>query len=290
MKPQRAAKSAPGVPGRLFLCPTPLGNLEDITLRSLRTLREADLIMAEDTRVTRTLLARHDIGTPVRSFHAGNVKARVREVGDLLRQGRSIAVVSDAGMPGVSDPGSELIHEARALGARIELLPGPSAVPSAAVLSGFDVSAFRFDGFVPRKAGERRSYLEGLRTETAPVVWFEAPTRVLDLLGAVRTTLPERRLFILREYTKKFEEQLVGTAEELFAHFMQSPPRGEFTLVLEGTSHASPKTTDGDLDAAIAFLRDAGLSAKDTAEALRRATGVSRNTLYRMALERDRTR
>jgi 16S rRNA (cytidine1402-2'-O)-methyltransferase len=274
--------------GKLVLCATPLGNLEDITLRALRALREADLIIAEDTRVTRTLLARHEIRTPVRSFHAGNAKARIREVSDLLREGRAIAVVSDAGMPGISDPGVELIREARAMGAGVEVLPGPSAVPAAAVLSGFDISSFRFDGFVPRKAGERARYLEGLRAQTSPVIWFEAPTRIVELLKAVRNVLPERRLFVLREYTKKFEEQLTGTAEELLARFSASPPRGEFTLVLEGARDAQPAAA-GDVAAAIAFLRDAGLSARDAAEAVRLASGAPRNELYRMALERKRT-
>lgn len=269
-----------------MLCPTPLGNLEDITLRCLRALREADLIIAEDTRVTRKLLARHDIHTPLRSFHAGNAAVRVREVAGLLRDGRIIAAVSDAGMPGISDPGVELVREARTMGAGVEVLPGPSAVPAAAVLSGFDVSSFRFDGFVPRKAGERTSYLEGLRAETAPVIWFEAPTRIIELLKAVRAVLPERRLFVLREYTKKFEEHVSGTADELLERFAHTPPRGEFTIVLEGSPGAQ-LGSGRDLAAAIAFLRDAGLSAKDAAEAVRLATGAPRNALYRMALERE---
>jgi len=273
-------------PGTLILCPTPLGNLEDITLRCLRALREASVIIAEDTRVTRTLLARHDIHTPLRSFHAGNAQARTREVSERLKAGDTVAVVSDAGMPGISDPGSELVRAARSLGATVEVLPGPSVVPAAAVLSGFDASTFRFDGFFPRKAGERAAYLESLRGEQAPVVWFEAPTRIAALLRAVHATLPERRLFVVREYTKKFEEQSIGTAAQLLERFGDRA-RGEFTIVMEGADASLPQRS-GDLAAAIAFLRSAGLSAKDAAEAIRLATGAPRNELYRLALRRER--
>jgi 16S rRNA (cytidine1402-2'-O)-methyltransferase len=273
-------------PGALVLCPTPLGNLEDITLRCLRMLREADVIIAEDTRVTRTLLARHDIHTPLRSFHAGNAQARTREVSERLRAGDVVAVVSDAGMPGISDPGSELVRTARSLGARVELLPGPSAVPAAAVLSGFDVGAFRFDGFFPRKPGERTAYLDSLRGVRSAVVWFEAPSRIAALLRAVQASLPERRLFVLREYTKKFEEQSIGTAAQLLER-LGDRPRGEFTIVMEGADASLPARS-GDIAAAVAFLRSAGLSAKDAAEAIRLATGAPRNELYRLALKRER--
>jgi len=286
VNPADPAGARPAQSGRLVVCPTPLGNLEDITLRCLRELREAQVIIAEDTRVTRTLLARNDITTPLLSFHAGNAARRAREVAERLRQGQVVAVVSDAGMPGISDPGVELVREARALGAIVEVLPGPSAVPAAAVLSGFDVSSFRFDGFPPRKPGERRAYLEGLRAERSAVVWFEAPTRIAQLLRAVQAALPERRLFIVREYTKKFEEQFVGTASELVQR-VGSAPRGEFTIVLEGARTASPAAS-GDLAASIAFLRAAGLSAKDAAEAVRLASGAPRNELYRLALAHKR--
>lgn len=273
--------------GKLVICPTPLGNLEDVTLRSLRVLRESDVIFAEDTRVSKTLLHHYDIQTPLRSFHERNARSRLRELRALLSDGKTAVVVSDAGMPGISDPGVELVREARKLGAVVELLPGPSAVPAAVVLSGFEEGSFRFDGFPPRKSGELRAYLERLVTERAAVVWFEAPTRVIDLLRAVATVLPERRVFVMREYTKKFEEHLLGTASEVESR-LASPPRGEFTLVLEGQKELSlPRT--GNVEAALAFLRRSGVSAKDAAQAIRLATGVSRNELYRLALKRDRT-
>jgi 16S rRNA (cytidine1402-2'-O)-methyltransferase len=269
--------------GKLVLCPTPLGNLEDITLRALRTLRESDVIFAEDTRVTKNLLRHFDIATPLRSFHERTEASRIRELREMLREGKNVAVVSDAGMPGISDPGVELVREARACKAAIEVLPGASAVPAALVLSGFDVSSFRFDGFPPRKPGERRAYLSGLEGERAATVWFEAPSRVYALLRDVADALPARRIFVLREYTKKFEQQVVGTAPEVRS-VIASPARGEFTLVLEGAPEALKPVSAG-VGKAMDFLRSHELSAKDATEAIRLATGLSKNELYRLALK-----
>src|SRR5450432_2417852 len=192
------------MPGRLVLCPTPLGNLEDVTLRVLRCLRECDVVFAEDTRVSVTLLRHYEIDKPMRSFHEGVEAQRMRELARLLGDGKLVAVVTDAGMPGISDPGVDLVRAARESGAAVEVLPGPSALLGALVLSAFDVSRFRFDGFPPRKPGARRTYLESLRAERAVTVWYEAPTRVRDLLADVAAIFPERRVFALREYTKKF--------------------------------------------------------------------------------------
>ena len=278
--------------GKLLLCPTPLGNLEDITLRVLRVLRDSDVIFAEDTRVTKNLLRHFDINTPLRSFPEGAHAARLRTLRVLLDEGKTVAMVSDAGMPGISDPGCELVREARDCGAEVEALPGPSAVPGALVLSGFDVSAFCFDGFPPRKAGERRAYLRSLEHERAAVVWFEGPSRVIELLRDVATTLPMRHLFILREYTKKFEQHIWGTAEAALRE-IATPPRGEFTLVLEGDRTPKDATSAAPAalaaaQAALAFLRERGLSAKDATEAIRLATGLSKNDLYPLALEERR--
>jgi 16S rRNA (cytidine1402-2'-O)-methyltransferase len=280
MKPEdRSAGST----GRLVLCPTPLGNLEDVTLRVLRVLHECDVIFAEDTRVTKTLLRHYDISTPLRSFHQKTEASRLRELRALLSEGKTVAMVSDAGMPGISDPGSELVREARDTGAAIEVLPGPSALPAALVLSGFDISSFRFDGFPPRKQGERRTYLATLEREPAAVVWFEAPNRVAALLQDVAEMLGERRIFALREYTKKFEQHLYGTAREVLQQ-LSDPPRGEFTLVLEG-ARVGPVAVSADVMRAIELLRERGLGAKDVAQALHSATGLSRNELYRLALK-----
>ena len=275
--------------GKLLLCPTPVGNLDDITLRTLSALRECDVIFAEDTRVTKTLLRHFDIRTPLRSFPEGAHASRLRALHALLEEGKTVAMVSDAGMPGISDPGTELVREARACDATVEALPGPSVVPGALVLSGFDASSFRFDGFPPRKPSERKTYLRGLERERAAVVWFEAPSRILELLKDIEATLPTRHLFVLREYTKRFEQQAWGTASEVAAEIAR-PPRGEFTLVLEGDRTpkaelgAAPAILAG-ARAALAFLRERGVSAKDATEAVRLATGLPKNELYRLALE-----
>jgi 16S rRNA (cytidine1402-2'-O)-methyltransferase len=269
--------------GKLVLCPTPLGNLEDITLRVVRALRESDVIFAEDTRVTKNLLRHFDIGTPLRSFPEGAHEKRLRDLRALLLAGKTVAMVSDAGMPGISDPGTELVRTARECGAAIDVLPGPSAVPAALVLSGFDVSAFRFDGFPPRKAGERQAYLAELEGERSAVVWFEAPHRAIELIRDVEHVLPQRRIFVLREYTKKFEQHALGTAEEVLPQ-IEIPARGEFTLVLEGSS-AKRRGAGLEVEKAIAFLLERGMSAKDASEALHLATGLSKNELYRAALK-----
>jgi 16S rRNA (cytidine1402-2'-O)-methyltransferase len=275
--------------GKLVLCPTPLGNLEDITLRVLRTLRNSDVIFAEDTRVSKNLLRHFDIHTPLRSFPEGAHAARLRTLRSYVQDGKTVAMVSDAGMPGISDPGAELVREAQACGAAIEVLPGPSAVPGALVLSGFDVSSFRFDGFPPRKAGERRTYLTAIAHETVAVVWFEAPRRVRALLEDIATLLPERRLFVLREYTKRFEQHLWGLAQSVLDE-LDALPRGEFTIVLEGAraERRAGSQTAPDIRAvasALAYLRNAGVGAKDAAEALRLATGLPKNELYRLAVK-----
>jgi 16S rRNA (cytidine1402-2'-O)-methyltransferase len=276
---------AHGSQGKLVLCPTPLGNLDDITLRVLHVLREADLIFAEDTRVTKNLLRHFEIDTPLRSFHERAESARLRQLRELLSSGKTVAMVTDAGMPGISDPGGSLVRAARECGAPVEVLPGPSAVPSAIVLSGFDVSTFRFDGFLPRKPTARRDYLASLEREEAAVVWFEAPTRIDASLRDIAAVLPSRRIFVLREYTKQFEQHMLGTADEVRSA-LSTPARGEFTVVLEGARvPVSTTPTLGDARQAVAFLRGLGLSAKDCAEAVRLATGLSRNELYRLALQ-----
>ena len=273
--------------GKLILCPTPLGNLDDITLRTLRALRECDVIFAEDTRVSNKLLRHYDIRKPLRSFHERVETARIAELRALLAEGKAVAVVTDAGMPGISDPGSELVRAARESNAAIEVLPGPSAALAALVLSGFDVARFRFDGFPPRKSAERRRYLGGLQHEESPVVWFESARRVGELLRDVAAVLPQRRLFVLREYTKLFEQHLAGSAAELLRELKER--RGEFTIVLEGCARGqAPQVDVARINDAVALLRDAGLGARTISEVLRLATGLPKNELYRLAARKPR--
>jgi 16S rRNA (cytidine1402-2'-O)-methyltransferase len=216
--------------GTLHLVATPIGNLEDITLRALRVLREAAIIAAEDTRHTAKLLAHHGISTPTVSFHEHNVRARVPQLLARLARGESVAVVSDAGTPGVSDPGLELVQACVDAGIPVDPVPGPSAVLAALVASGFPVSPVTFLGFAPVKASARRLWLEQLAQRTETVVFFEAPHRIEALLAAARLYLGDRLLVVARELTKVHQEFLRGTAAEL-ADCLKSP-RGEFTVVV----------------------------------------------------------
>ncbi len=273
-----------GTSGRLTVCPTPLGNLKDVSLRVLDALKECDIVFAEDTRVTRALLAHYGIHKPLRSSHGAAEAARARELRAALEAGRHVALCTDAGMPGVSDPGAVLVREARACGARVDVLPGPSVVTSALVLSGFPSSSFRFMGFAPRTSRQRCALFESLRFDRAVSVWCESPRRVAAFLADLAAVLPERRVFILREYTKKFEEQIAGTAREL-AQTITGQLRGEVTVVVEGShDHTRPGAAAGDAVAAVVYLRRRGLSMRDAVEAIRLATGAARNDLYRLAV------
>ncbi|MBV8170794.1 MAG: 16S rRNA (cytidine(1402)-2'-O)-methyltransferase [Candidatus Eremiobacteraeota bacterium] len=279
--------------GRLVLCPTPLGNLDDITARALRALRECDFVVAEDTRVTGALLRHFSIDKPLRSFHERVRAAREREIRAALAAGKTVVLTSDAGMPGISDPGSELVRLARAAGAAVDALPGPSAFVGALVLSGFDISRFRFEGFPPRKRGERKAYLRALRAERAAIVWYEAPTRVVGLLEDVERELPGRQVFALREYTKMFEQHALGTASEVSVQIAR-PPRGEFTIVLEGASStvdaAAQREVSAGARAALAELLAHGVSARDAASAIAIASGAPKNALYRLAIDSAKKR
>jgi 16S rRNA (cytidine1402-2'-O)-methyltransferase len=269
--------------GRLYLCATPLGNPEDITLRVVRVLRECDVIFAEDTRVSSVLLRAYDIDKPVRSFHEKVEARRLAELRKLLADGKTVAAVTDAGMPGISDPGVELVRTARSIGAAVEALPGPSALIGAVVLSGFDCSRFRFDGFVPRKAGARVKYLSGLATEPACTVVYESPGRVRELLDDIERVLGNRRVFALREYTKKFEQQALGTAAEVRAQIVW-PTRGEFALAIEGAPDDEQSiTVPTAVTEAIGSLVTSGAGVAVVARAMHAATGLPKNVLYALA-------
>jgi len=269
--------------GRLYLCATPVGNLEDVTLRVLRILRECDVIFAEDTRVSGILLRAYDIEKPVRSFHEQVETRRLSELRELLAAGKTVAAVSDAGMPGISDPGVELVRVAREAGAAVEVLPGPSALLGAVVLSGFDCSRFRFDGFVPRKAGARAKYLAELKHELACTIVYEAPGRVRALLDDIERVLGLRRVFALREYTKKFEQQVLGTAAEVRSQIAW-PARGEFVLAIEGAAgeDRDDAVPDGVVQA-ISALVASGAGVAVVARALHAATGLPKNAIYELA-------
>jgi 16S rRNA (cytidine1402-2'-O)-methyltransferase len=218
--------------GTLYVVGTPIGNLEDITLRAIRTLREVDLIAAEDTRVTRTLLNAHEISTPLVSFHEFSGPARVRRLVDRLAAS-DVALVSDAGMPGLSDPGYPLIRAALDAGHAVVPIPGPSAILSALVASGLPMHAFTFHGFLPRKGGERRRLFASMLDATHSHVVFESPHRlVASLKDALAVLGSDRPAAVGRELTKKFEEVARGTLAEVLERFERQAPRGEITLVI----------------------------------------------------------
>ena len=217
----------------LYLVGTPIGNLQDITLRALDTLRSVALILAEDTRQTRKLLDRHGLNTPMLSYHKFNEAARVDEVLDRLRGGAALALVTDAGMPGVSDPGARVVAACRAAGLPVYVVPGPSAVTSAVALSGLAAGGFVFGGFLPHKAGARRRRLAELGRGGLPIVLFESPYRLLKLADDVEAVLGARRMVVARELTKHFEEVVEGPPAAIRAAFAKRSIKGEFVVVLE---------------------------------------------------------
>jgi 16S rRNA (cytidine1402-2'-O)-methyltransferase len=264
----------------LSVCATPIGNLEDVTLRVLRELREADVILCEDTRHTRVLLGRHDIRATLLSYLEHNEAKRTAEILPRLLAGERVALVSDAGMPGISDPGARLIAAALDAGAPVTVLPGPSAVETALVASGLGGGRYAFVGFLPRKAGE----LAALWRETAswgmPVVAFESAQRLGASLGSLAAFDPLRELAVCRELTKRFEEIARGAAAELAERFADAP-KGEVTLVVgAGSKVADP----AEARAAMADLVAAGTPRRVAADVVARLTDASRNELYRDAL------
>ena len=221
--------------GTLFVVGTPIGNLEDISLRALRVLREVDLIAAEDTRSSRVLLKAHAIDTPLTSFHEFSGPAKTRRLVQALESG-DVALISDAGMPGISDPGFPLIRAAVDAGLSVVPVPGPSALLAALVASGLPMHAFHFLGFLPRKSAERRRAWREVAEEKASLIAFESPHRLVASLGDAGAVLGDRQAALGRELTKKFEQVLRGRLSELREHYATVKPRGEFTVVIAGRS------------------------------------------------------
>jgi 16S rRNA (cytidine1402-2'-O)-methyltransferase len=260
------------VSGRLVVCPTPIGNLEDVTLRTLSALRDADVVACEDTRRTRVLLDRFGVKAPLVSYHEHNEEARARELVERMRKGETVALVSDAGMPLVSDPGFVLVRECVAAGLAVEVLPGPSAVITALVASGLPSARWRFEGFLPRKQGELRAVFEAPET----IVAFESPRRLGATLGVID---PLREVAVCRELTKVHEEVVRGTAGELAARYSGSPPKGEIVLVV-GPATAAGEGPGAEVVAAFDELVAAGARRRVAARVVARLTGASANDLY----------
>ena len=267
----------------LAVCATPIGNLDDVTLRVLTELRAADVVLCEDTRHTRGLLARHEIAAKLLSYHEHNEAARTAEIVPRLHAGERIALVSDAGMPGVNDPGARLVRAALDAGVPVTVLPGPSAVETALVASGLVGERYQFVGFLPRGGAALRTLWDELAAWRSPVVAFESPQRLPATLRSLADAAPTREVAVCRELTKRFEEIVRGTAAELADHFT-APPKGEITLVLGPGEGSTSGADEDDALAAVAELVDAGAPRKRAAEVVARLTGVARNRLYRGSL------
>jgi 16S rRNA (cytidine1402-2'-O)-methyltransferase len=267
----------------LAVCATPIGNLEDVTLRVLRELREAELVLCEDTRHTRVLLERHGIEAQLRSYHAHNEARRTAEVLPRLEAGSRVALVTDAGLPAISDPGVRLIAAALDAGVPVTVLPGPSAVETALVASGLVAERYQFLGFLPRSEPALRALWAELAAWPHPAVAFESPLRLPATLRGLAAAQPERPVAVCRELTKRFEEVLRGTAAEV-AERLSEPPKGEITLVIGGAEAPAEPVDVAAATEAVAELTAAGLPRRRAAELVARLTGVPRNRLYRGSL------
>ena len=264
----------------LYVVATPIGNLEDITLRALRILGLVKLIAAEDTRKTRHLLKTHGIKTPLTSYHEHNKMTKLSYLLEQMQDG-DIALVSDAGMPGVSDPGYELIVAAIQQGITVIPVPGPSSIITALAVSGLPTDRFLFIGFLPRKKGQRRNFLESLVDQQATLIALEAPHRIRQSLSDLTEVLGERRVAVCRELTKIYEEIFRGTLSQAYQHF--SEPRGEFTLVIEGNRQQRPLAED-EIKAALKRLHHKGALGKEAVAQVAAQNGLSKREVYKLWL------
>lgn len=269
--------------GTLYIVATPIGNLEDITYRAVRILREADLIACEDTRHTQRLLDRFGIDKPLVSYHEHNEQSRSDELIARLREGANIALVSDAGTPLIADPGYRVVGKARDAGIMVVPVPGPSAALAALSASGLPTDAFLFRGFLPAKGGQRRRVLEQLAELDVSLVFYEAPHRILETLGDIASVMGARPVVLARELTKIHEEFLAGTAAELLDRLRQREAiRGEFTIVV-GKSTGSVEET-GTIEEVVEELIRSGVPRMDALKQVARRRGVSKREIYKRTL------
>ncbi|MBA7477857.1 Ribosomal RNA small subunit methyltransferase I [subsurface metagenome] len=262
----------------LYVVATPIGNLEDISLRALRMLREVKLIAAEDTRKTKRLLNTYDIKTPMTSYHEQNKRAKLGYILGRLEE-VDVALVSEAGTPGISDPGYELIVAASQRGIPVVPIPGPSAIITALVISGLPTDRFIYIGFLPRKSGDRRRLLESVAAELGTIVALEAPHRLKEALNDILLVLGDRRAAICRQLTKIHEEVFRGTIRQALEHFTE--PKGEFTLIIEGKREKAKPQLTPDIERQLEDLQMSGVMAKEAIARVAGETGVSKKELYR---------
>ncbi len=271
--------------GTLYVCPTPIGNLDDITLRVLNILKEVDLIAAEDTRHTLRLLNHFEIKKPMTSYHEHNIREKGPNLIRHLQEGKTIALVSDAGMPGISDPGQDLIRLAIEEGIQVEGLPGPSAALLALVISGLPTEKFAFEGFLPSRSTDRKKVLEEIRDEMRTLIFYESPHRITSSLEDMVDILGDRQASLSRELTKHFEETIRGGLSMILSVAQERNLKGEMVLVVSGAEKAEPEQID--IKNELRKLVEGGMSKKEAVKELVRVHGVPRNQVYQESLDLD---
>ncbi|AVH65797.1 16S rRNA (cytidine(1402)-2'-O)-methyltransferase [Nostoc sp. 'Peltigera membranacea cyanobiont' 213] len=272
-------------PGTLYVVGTPIGNLEDITFRAVRILQTVDIIAAEDTRHTGKLLQHFQVKTPQVSYHEHNRTSRIPELLEHLINNKAIALVSDAGMPGISDPGYELVKACIEAGISVVPIPGASAAITALSASGLPTNRFVFEGFLPAKTQQRQEHLESLQTESRTLIFYESPHRLRDTLQDLAEVWGSDRQIVLgRELTKLYEEFWRGTIAEAIAHYSQREPQGEYTLVVAGIPASQPQLTEEELKAELKQLINQGISRSQASRQLAKFTSLPRRQLYQLAL------
>lgn len=276
--------------GTLYLCATPIGNLEDITYRVLRTLKEVDLIAAEDTRNSIKLLNHFEIKTPMTSYHEYNKIEKAYQLVNKLKEGKNIALITDAGTPGISDPGEDLVRICYEEGVPVTSLPGAAACITALTMSGLATRRFAFEAFLPRDKKERAAVLEELKQETRTIIIYEAPHHLVKTIEELAKTLGNRRITVCRELTKKYEEKIQSTLEDMITYYKETDPRGEYVLVLEGKD---PKEIEKEkqagweamtLEEHMAHYESRGLDRKEAMKQVAKDRGVSKRDIYQQLL------
>lgn len=269
------------MPGRLYIVSTPIGNLEDITYRAVRVLREADAIACEDTRTTRRLLEHYSIPARMISYHEHNEQERAQELIDRMERGENIALVSDAGTPLLSDPGYRVVRAAVEAGIPVEAIPGPSALLTGLVVSGLPTDQFHFAGFFPAKQAQRIRVLENLRDEPATLIFYEAPHRIIETLADIESVMADRQIAVARELTKVHEEVLRGAAASIRETLSaRDSVRGEFVVLIAKATEPSPDDTP--IEEAVETCVRAGLSRMDAVKTVARERGLSKRDIYRL--------
>ncbi|MDX9916698.1 MAG: 16S rRNA (cytidine(1402)-2'-O)-methyltransferase [Gudongella sp.] len=268
--------------GKLYICPTPIGNLGDITLRTIEILKTADIIAAEDTRHTKILLNHLGIRKQLTSYHEHNIREKGELLIEILSNGKSVALVSDAGMPGISDPGEDLVRLAIESGIEVIGLPGASALITALVISGLPAARFAFEGFLPSKSSDRKKTLNTLKDEQRTIIFYESPHRIVETLADMEDILGDRKISLSRELTKKFEETIRGNLSDVLKEAQSRELKGEFVIVVEG---AKIKKEDYDIESMLRELVAEGHTKKDAIKMVSEATGTPKNEVYAISLK-----